>query len=146
MSSQKAGLTFEKDLAADIHNNTDALVVFGGGMSGNVRIPQPDLLIVTDGITHAIEVKRSSRDRFYIEYGDFLQLEEVRADDRWLLHKFTNREVVMWHIDDIPPTEFEPHTTIDSSLRIDKPDTDVWPSAQSGKDAWEIVTETLSLS
>lgn len=146
MSSQKDGLTFEKDVAADLHENTDALIVFGGGMSGNVRIPQPDLLIVDDGRTYAIELKRSTADRFYIEFGDKEELSGVRADEHWFAHKFTNRELAMWQLGTYPPDPFDGHVTNVGSLRLDKPSTDEWSSARSGRPAWVVIAATLGIS
>lgn len=120
MSAQKAGLKFEKDVAAAVEEDTGELtrVVFGGGTSGNVRIPQPDLHIThfeksktsrecdncgavdnwDNGVkVYNIEIKRSTADRFYVEAEDFEQLRDCcnRYTTPVFMMKFTHREPVV---------------------------------------------------
>jgi len=154
MTAQKAGLSYEKDVAADVENNTpkSVRVVFGGGTSGNVRIPQPDLHITSGSLgavrVQNIEIKRSTQDRFYIEAEDIEQLQETGNGytDLFFMMKFTRREPLVWRIepsDDAAdmvsrlPECFDPHVTKSGSLRLSKPSTSDWPSATAGRKDWD---------
>ena len=154
MTAQKRGLQYEKELAADLHHHTNTMIVFGGGTSGNVRIPQPDLLIVDTDLLFAIEIKKTSKDRFYIQSDDIDQLINsipYTLDDQvipLLLVKFNHREPVIIDLLPFPavPDQFNEHWTKESSLRLDKPSTDEWPSSRSGREDWKVVADDLALT
>lgn len=158
MSSQKNGLKYEKDVAAAVENNTrdNTRVVFGGGTSGNVRIPQPDLHITSGDIgtvkVDNVEIKRSTQDRFYIEAEDFEQLLETGNSytNTFVMMKFTRREPLVFFI--LPHEEaadvvsripecFDPHVTKSGSLRLSKPSTENWPSATAGRVDWKALLD-----
>ena len=163
MSAQKAGLKFEKDVAAAVEEDTGELtrVVFGGGTSGNVRIPQPDLHIThwDSGIkVYNIEIKRSTADRFYVEAEDFEQLRECcnRYTTPVFMMKFTHREPVVVVFASLKavnahtaalelPACFNPHVTKSGSLRLDRPDTGKWQSSQGGRKDHEVLMDDLDI-
>ena len=165
MTAQKQGLKYERDLAAEIHEDTDedVMVVFGGGTSGNVRFPQPDLLVIDSydyTAIYGIEAKRTTSEVIYIDASDIQQLFDAVVDVAIpvLVVKFTHKEPLIAQIpdgepDDIVdwvaagiPDEFDPHITKGGNLRLTKPDHDVWPSAKAGRVDHVAVMEELGLN
>lgn len=164
MSRQSQGLQYENDLSADIHENTPPTVrTYRCGYSGNGRIPQPDVLISTNTINLALEIKTSSQDRFYIDSEDLEQLHACVNEKTHavLVMKFSYREPVTvklpWTAEtdvaelageaaDAFPEQFEPNATRTGNLSLTKPASRDWASSRSGRSDHDAVIASLRLS
>lgn len=182
MSAQKRGRQYENRLFNELDRETDKSVIIagGGGMSGNTAAEQADIVVLKHcgGINvkvYAIEVKKGTKDRFYIAAEDLEQLWRY-ASAEWveavIVMKFNNREPVVIklgpHIDidsgeyvSLPedaeapqiaqhavracPTAFAPHATKKGSLRLDKPSTKDWSSSSAGRSDVQTVMDKLQL-
>lgn len=154
---------YEYQLAAAADENSDetVTVVFGGGMSGNVRIPQPDLFlyVFSDPNAFAIEVKRTTQDALYIEKEELEQLHESAGLGvvPLLFVRFTNKEALcipipysyspktqsepsMEHLD--VPDAFDAAITDAGSLRLRRPG-ESWKSARIADDDHEVLLEVV---
>ena len=175
-NAQKRGRQYEKRIANDVYENTPPAVnVYPCGFSGNGAIPQPDILISAQTGNFAIEMKKSSKDRFYIDGEDLLQLVECenKNTEAVIMMKFSHREPVLFspfkpidHGDGtksmLPtdpteqdlakhavancPQQFEAHATNAGSLRLSKPSTIDWSSSQAGLSDDGCVIRSLRLS
>lgn len=155
---------YENDIAKRIHEEThDGIRTYRCGYSGNNAMAQPDILITTPSINHAVELKGPIQsDRCYVEEEDLEQLVECSNGytTAILSVKFQNREpmVVRYfgdltnaqkHVDGaaeyeemsvaekfaaLAPASMNPRVTDGGRLALDKPSLDDWPSARSGSD------------
>jgi Holliday junction resolvase len=88
---------WEHQVANGIDEATDEETrAFRIGFSGSSAKPNGDVLITTPRECYALEVKRSKKDRFYIDAEDIDQLVECENSytSVWLVMKFNNREPV----------------------------------------------------
>jgi len=145
---------YEHTIANGIHDATDDTVrAYRVGFSGSSNKPNPDVLVTTPRDNHAIEVKRTSKDRFYVESDDIEQLAACENSYTlpWLVVKFTHREPVTiryfseatgvdgWtqmspaeRVSKVTPDAFDSSVTDGGNLRLNRPTTDEWASSQSG--------------
>lgn len=163
-NAQQYGSDYDNDVAVELHRRTpsDVCVLPTRG-SGNVAIAQPDVLVRTDVIDYAIELKRSTVDTgeyFYVEEEDLVQLHECGNKYTHCVFgmKFTRRELLVTFLPSVEgetpaealasvtPSAFDPHVTDSGSIRYEKPDTDVWPSSRAGKSDVEVVADELDLA
>lgn len=156
MSSQ-----FENDLAKRIHRQSrDEIRAYRCGYSGSNAMPQPDVLVTTETVNYAVELKGPiASERHYVEEDDLQQLVECGNGHTIpvLAVRFQNRELMVvryfesiggsseladgW--DDLSvtaqfarlaPDSFDPNVTDSGSLSLTKASTDDWPSATAGSD------------
>lgn len=132
--------------------------------SGNLRTPQPDVLVRTPVEDHAIELKRSSIDRgertTFLDQSQSNDVQQlVNCSNKYTriyaAMKFTNCEMVCVEVDpdnaadsvmERLPHCFEASATGSGNVRIQKPEnTDVWPSATAGKHNVEVICDTLGV-
>jgi len=160
MSRQKAGSNLDNKIANAINEaTTDKVAAHSMRGSGNTGYAEVDVIVRTPLNDKAIESKRSSvgtgEYAYVLDEEDTRQLRAVSNDytTTWVLMKFTNREPLLFrtpkggvHADRIP-SAFEPHTDESAGyeLRLTKPDTDGWPSAQAGRSLTEVLVDGLSL-
>lgn len=160
MSLQKAGGDLDNEIAAVINDATNEKVhAHSMRGSGNTRHAEADVLVRTPHNDHAIEAKRSSvgtgEYAYVLQKDDIEQLQALsnQFTTCWVLVKFTNREPALFRtpkgrvIVDRIPSALAPHTDESAGyeLRLTKPDTDDWPSAQAGDSLQDVLVETLSL-
>jgi len=154
MTSQKQGLQYEHDLAADVFEVTDGTVIpVRAGWSGNQGPPMPDLLIPFGGALVAIEIKSTKKpDSIILEPED---LEEIRY---WTLKmsevpvypalgiKFRgnqNRLLYVTILDRVGDLDvcferetkncpFDAKVTRSGNLSFRHPDTNNWPGTAGG--------------
>lgn len=167
-TAQKRGADYDNQLANEIHDVTPADVhAISARGSGNIRTPQPDLLVTTGDANYAIEAKRSS-----IDTGDRTTvLDESQRDDisqlcacsnshtrAFVAIKLTRRRLcvvkVGWtgaveeateSIVSRLPDAFDANHTSAGNVTIRKPDTDDWPSASQSPDDVVVLAERLGL-
>ena len=166
------GKRYENDVARELTRDTDDdCVAWPAGYSGNIAVPAPDIVGLTDKCGFALELKKYSDD-ISIPHSDLAQLLAVQKQylDVGLLVKFSHREPVLIEPeprsldaftveDDIGVIErfmrgadsaFDPHRVDgpsgeDGALRLSKPSTDDWSSATSGEDAVGVVRSWLDV-
>jgi Holliday junction resolvase len=158
---------YENDLAKAIHDATDSNVrAYRCGFSGNNAMPQPDVLITTPDMNHAIEVKGPiASQRLYVDEEDIEQLVECQNDTTYvaLVVKFQRRQPVViryyesmtndgWNdlsaaekLMKLTPEAFDAYVTTSGSLALNKPSTDDWPSARSGASDEDAVLSGLGV-
>lgn len=161
--SQQAGSDLDNVVANGVHEHTSAMVT-GHSMrgSGNLRTPQPDVMVRTAVVDYAIELKRNSRtdrgDRAeFINKEDLEQLTECANDytEIYVGLKMTNCQMVCVRVDPENPDEsiaenlpeaFDANATRSGNVTVRKPrDTDVWPSATAGKSKVEVVCDAIGV-
>ncbi|UBF23191.1 Holliday junction resolvase [Haloarcula tailed virus 2] len=175
-NAQKRGRQYEKRIANDLYDATPpAVKVYPCGFSGNGAIPQPDILISAQDGNYAVEMKKSKKDRFYIDGEDLLQLFECtnKNTEAVIMMKFSYMEPLIFkpfkpikhesgettvlphdptehelakHAVKNCPLVFRAHATNAGSLRFDKPTTDEWCSSTAGKSDEDCVVNKLKLS
>jgi len=90
MSSQKAGLNFEHEIANGVFDRTGGrLLPLRVGWSGNQKVPSPDVVLDDGDLVHAFEFKRTTQDRISITFSPETP-EEDRDDDLSDLLRFAN--------------------------------------------------------
>lgn len=168
MSSGQRGKQYELDLCSAIYDTTDGdLIPEPVGYSGNHGLPAPDIHVDDGGKIHAIELKRTSKDRISLYHDrddhqkdDLNQLLTychqhprlvvpyvgVRFDNRQLLLfnlwlKAPTRDATICSGANIAPIDCVNYTNA-GNLSIHKPGLDVWDSATAGDDAVEVL-ETI---
>jgi len=162
------GKRYENDVARELTRETDdSCVAWPVGYSGNIAVPAPDVIGLTNTRGFALELKKY-RDDISVPHSDLMQLLDVQKQylDVALLIKFSHREPVLIEPtprsldaftieDDIgvierfirgTPDVFEPRCVDggadeQGALRLSKPSTDEWPSAQVGDDAVEKIQQ-----
>jgi len=168
MSSGQRGKQYELDLCSDIYDETDGgLIPEPVGYSGNHGLPAPDIHVDDGGKIHAIELKRTSKERISV-YHD---REDYQKDDLnqlltychthprlvvpYVGVRFDNRELLLFNLwlkaptrratiasgSNIAPHDYVNHTH-SNNLSIHKPDLDDWNSATAGNDAITVL-ETI---
>ena len=157
---------YEHQVANEVYENVSGVKAYVAGYSGNSRIPQPDVLVTEPtGTCHALELKRTSQDRCYIDGDEIRQLVACQgaATMAHLVVKFNNRKPMVTRFyeevtgDDwsdltatekmckvIPPC-FNPRVTDSGSLALDKPTTDEFESARSSPPDWQVIADGLGL-
>lgn len=163
MQTQK-GFRYEKELTNELDRHTDnSTGVYRCGWSGNSAMPQPDILITTQGMNYALEVKDTSQDRFTIQTDDIEQLLNcAKTGTRsYILINFNNREPLLAQLSwgysndqqeqketmvQNTPSCFDPRLGRTGTFIVDKPSTDDWPSAQAGRDDWQVIADLFDLS
>lgn len=165
MSTQK-GRDYEHQLINDIYDASDGSVVpVPPGYSGNHRIPAPDLIINDGMVAHAIELKRTKRDRqtFYCDTerqkDDIQQLvrfsqEYAPPTYPYVGVRFNRRQLILikllanedgnWEkmLDQaVVMSPVEAKVTHKQNLSIPKPASGEWPTASSGDDAEYVLDE-----
>lgn len=169
MSAQKRGLAYEHEIANSLTDTYKHLRVVRSGYSGNSAIDQPDIVIISD-VVWALELKKSTKDRFYIQKEDIEQL--LRFGNKniklAIAVKFSYREPVVIDLserfvdgqvrnveDYDEPADFlaaachpafKPHVTKAGSLRLDKPDTDSWVSSKAGREDHVCIARKLRIT
>jgi Holliday junction resolvase len=145
---------YEHQIANGIHDATDDSVrAYRIGFSGSSNKPNPDVLVTTPRDNHALEVKRTSQDTFYVEADDIQQLANCENSYTlpWLVVKFTHREPVTiryfseaagvgdWEqlsvaerVSKVTPETFDSSVTDGGNLRLNRPSTDEWASSRGG--------------
>lgn len=147
---------YENRMAKEMYRATHKHIrTFRCGFSGSNAMPQPDVLVTTADLDHALEIKGPiEQDHLYVKAEDIEQL--VACETPWtavyLAVKFQNREpvVVRYYGDVTDVDEWEDLTQVErfarlfpdcfdayetdaaGNLHIGKPDTDDWPSARAG--------------
>jgi hypothetical protein len=160
MSRQQAGSDLDNKIANAINEaTTDKVAAHSMRGSGNTGYAEVDVIVRTPLNDKAIESKRSSvgtgEYAYVLDEEDTRQLRAVSNDytTTWVLMKFTNREPALFRMPkggvrvDRIPSSFDPHTDESAryELRLTKPETDDWPSAQAGRSLTEVLIEGLSL-
>lgn len=163
----KKGRNFEHDLCADIYQATNhELIPEPIGYSGNHFAPSPDISIDDGTKLHAMELKNTSKDRitFYYDPDDkkrddiYQLLEYARKYPRTVIPyvgvNFDRRQLLLIPLWLDGPndraamrsatkmTPCDVSLTYADNLSVQKPSTDVWPSAKAGDDV-EYVLETI---
>lgn len=167
MSSQKQGLQYEHDLAADVFELTDGRVIpVRAGWSGNQAPPMPDLLIPFGGVLIAMEIKSTKNpDSIIVEPED---LEDIQY---WTLKmgevpvypavgiKFRGRQNRLLYVSFLERVSdlsvaferaaeecpFDAKVTRSGNLSFRHPDTDNWPGTAGGdgpkgqRDAYQLL-------
>ncbi len=160
MSAQKKGYEYENELCKDIYDATDgALIPEPIGFSGNHSLPAPDIRIDDGTKVHAIELKRTTKDRISIGWDP----ESTKKDDLHQLIayardyprtvvpyvgvRFTNRQLLLSKLWLGAPNEeavvrsatnlaeTDIRFTGSKNLSVHRPSLDDWKSATSGDDA-----------
>lgn len=153
----KKGRRWENETAVEIYRQSEGRVyAWPAGYSGNGAAPAPDIFVARPNKLAGYELKRTDQDRFYVDADDLRQLLELAQP--WfhveLVVKFSYREPVfirptrVQQVPDDPATIVERFSTAvpevfradgsyrqddsPTSLRLDKPDRDAWPSAKTG--------------
>jgi len=163
----KKGKSYETQLCYEVHKESgEELIPEPIGYSGNHRLPAPDIRIDDGGKVHAIELKRTGRDRQTIYYGP----EEGERDDLHQLLtyakkyprvvvpyvgvRFNHRQLIMFKLWAGAPNELtavrsatnlapvEVNFTSANNLSVRKPDVGDWPSSSKGNDAKHVL-ETI---
>lgn len=161
----RKGFNFENRLTRELANRTnDAVGVYPCGYSGNAGFPLPDLLLMNEFKNYAIEVKTTSRDTFTVQNDDIDQMIKCISNTTtaWFAIRFNNRELLVTRLgkqqlleDDAwtlrermvkyTPSCFNPRLGRTDTFIVDKPSTDEWPSAQSGRPNWQVIADLLYL-
>lgn len=163
----KKGRRWENETAVKIHRLSDGRVyAWPAGYSGNGATPAPDVFVARQNKMAGYELKRTDQDRLYVDADELRQLLELAQP--WfhveLVVKFSYREpvfirptrvqeavpddpaeVVTRFTSAVPEAfrdgDFSRQDDSPTSLRLDKPDRDTWPSAKTGDSlAAKIVT------
>lgn len=170
MYDQQKGKQYEVQLCNEVYTySRGQLFPEPVGYSGNHNIPAPDVRIDDGRNVHAIELKRSKKDRISVNYDpddkskdDLYQLfkycrEFPRTVTPYIGIRFTNRQLILLEPWLRAPTDravlrsatkkgpIDVRLTPSDNLSIHKPDTDIWTSAQSGNDA-KYLCDTINFS
>lgn len=170
MVRSKAGIEYENELALEIYRATSGeLLPLATRSSGNVAIPMPDIVIDDGEIVHAMEIKRTSKEKVTFTSdptGDpptddlyqLLLFSELypRTVCPYVGAKFPNRQLVLTRL--WPDETTEGAKTLDQILdeavlmcpvdskntRTDnfivyKPGTNQWPSMRAGDDVEHVL-------
>jgi len=166
--TQQAGKDLDNAIANGIYEHTDGNVVTHSTRgSGNVKSPQPDVVVRTNVWDYAIELKRNTRtdrgDRAtFIKSDDLKQLGKCSNDYTQIFCglKMTHCEMVCVEVDassgdpaDLAaslaenlPEPFDANATRSNNVTVRKPEnTDVWPSARSGRSDVEVVCDAIGV-
>jgi Holliday junction resolvase len=159
MANTKKGRNYENQLCADVYRHTDGrLIAEPIGYSGNHIAPAPDIRIDDGTKIHAIELKRTGRDRISVGYNpDDLEKDDIhqlltyareypRTVVPYVGVRFNNRQLLLTKLWLGAPNEravvrsatnFTPtdvRLTKHDNLSIHQPSLDNWPSASAGDD------------
>lgn len=164
MPQTKKGHQFELDLIADVNENTpDEITSYAMGYSGNSKHAGADVLITTDESSHAIELKKTSQDRFTIQSDEIDKLAQCANTNTvaWVGIKYSHRQLCMIYAADFlcnnfgenprgvlvkeTPDCFNPRIGRTGTFITDKPDVSEWPSQQAGMEEWAVVCEAIGL-
>ena len=154
MTSQKRGLQYEHELAADVFELTDGRVIpVRAGWSGNQGPPMPDLLIPFGGALIALEVKSTKNpDSIIVEPEDLedirywtLKMSEVpvypalgikfRGRQNRLLYATVLERVGNLDVSferEVEQCPFDVKVTRSGNISFRHPDTDQWPGTAGG--------------
>lgn len=168
MSSGKRGKQYELDLCTAVYETSGGdLIPEPVGYSGNHGLPAPDIHIDDGGKIHAIELKRTSKDRISIfhdrddqQKDDLHQLitycnQHPRLVVPYVGVRFDNRKLVLFNLwlkapirdmvvrsgENIAPVDCVNYTH-SGNLSVQKPSLDEWDSATASDDAVEVL-ETI---
>lgn len=158
MSLSKVGSNYDNDLANALNDATDENIRASSMRgSGNTGYPECDVLLRTPKVDHAIEAKKKFWDTgdrgLYINEEDLEQLWQCKNvyTKVWLAIKFSRRELLFIPAEnptvimDAISDAFNVSYTGGGNLRGVKPDTDMWPSTQSGKEDVDVILSRLGL-
>jgi len=151
-----SGKRYENDLITTLGQETpDTLHVYPCGYSGSHALPQPDVHIYDerDDGAYDVEIKHAQTDYATVPHDDFAQLERCATDSVsvWVAVKFSRRQLwvgealTLWDEPTVvAPDPMDPRIT-DTGLRLTKPDTDAYPSAQSAPPDWQVLATVLGV-
>lgn len=162
MQTQK-GHREEHTVSKAIHTHTDAdCRSYPVGYSGNHAYPAPDILVSTPRRNYAIEMKKTSKDRFTILNDDIEQLLACvnTNTDAYITVNFNNRALMCAKLADqtvidsgtdpreyctqmMTPPCFNPRIGPSGSYIVDKPSCDEWSSQQAGMAPWNALLTAL---
>ena len=168
--TQQAGKNLDNHIANGIYEHTDGNVVTHSTRgSGNVKSPQPDVVVRTNVWDYAIELKRNTRtdrgDRAtFIESSDLKQLGKCSNDYTQIYCglKMTHCEMVCVEVevaspdDDVSdlaqsladnlPEAFDANATRSDNVTVRKPELDDWPSSRAGRSDVEVVCDAIGVT
>jgi len=164
---EKKGKLYETKLCSEVFEESgEELIPEPIGFSGNHELPAPDIKIDDGAKIHAIELKRTKKDRQTIFYGP----EEGEKDDLHQLLtyakkfprivvpyvgvRFNHRQLIMFKLWGGAPNDLtavrsatnlapvDVRLTRADNLSVPKPSIDDWPSSSKGNDAKHVL-ETI---